>query len=407
MLIIADDLTGAADAGVAFAEEHRPVRLMFRPPLAPQRESAAAATAIDTASRDANAAIARREFTTLLGALATDDEIFNKVDSMLRGHIRLQIETLYEWFPDHAIVVAPAFPRVGRFTRRGVQYIHDLPLHRAGMWAVERIAPPRSVPDLLGRLPHKRVELAAVRLGGAALLTAFDPGKNAQSVLVCDAETDQDLDNIVWAGRHCTRQVVWVGSGGLAAALARDYRRRSERPAVRLATTGGPAGPRRSCGPCLTVVGSAADAARRQAHALATSRGASLLELPSDLLASADNAALSAVGQCLLGHASSGDVVVTLRGPFARDCAVAIQSSLAAAVAPVVNCASVVILVGGSTARAIVDAWGIGFLELVRELEPGVVLAHASGAAHVDVITKAGAFGDDFTLIRALQSTGY
>ncbi|MGN6742194.1 MAG: nucleotide-binding domain containing protein, partial [Amnibacterium sp.] len=57
------------------------------------------------------------------------------------------------------------------------------------------------------------------------------------------------------------------------------------------------------------------------------------------------------------------------------------------------------VLTGGETARAVLDALGVGRLDVVRELEPGVVLSRAPGLP-VLLVTKAGAFGDAGSLVR-------
>ncbi|MBO0693945.1 MAG: hypothetical protein J2P58_13660, partial [Acidimicrobiaceae bacterium] len=58
---------------------------------------------------------------------------------------------------------------------------------------------------------------------------------------------------------------------------------------------------------------------------------------------------------------------------------------------------------GGATARAVLEATGTSALHLVEELDPGIVLARPVGRDTVPVITKSGAFGDDRTLLRAVQ----
>ncbi|MBO0748544.1 MAG: hypothetical protein J2O47_09330, partial [Acidimicrobiaceae bacterium] len=52
---------------------------------------------------------------------------------------------------------------------------------------------------------------------------------------------------------------------------------------------------------------------------------------------------------------------------------------------------------------AVLEATGTSALHLVEELDPGIVLARPVGRDTVPVITKSGAFGDDRTLLRAVQ----
>jgi len=55
---------------------------------------------------------------------------------------------------------------------------------------------------------------------------------------------------------------------------------------------------------------------------------------------------------------------------------------------------------GGETARAVLDAAGAAGLRLLGEAEPGVPLGTAVGWRDRPVVTKAGAFGTERTLVR-------
>jgi uncharacterized protein YgbK (DUF1537 family) len=66
-------------------------------------------------------------------------------------------------------------------------------------------------------------------------------------------------------------------------------------------------------------------------------------------------------------------------------------------------CAGGLVLTGAQTARAVCDALGIGGIELVGEIEPGVPLGRAVDAP-LDVVARAGSFGDRLSLVRALAA---
>ena len=61
------------------------------------------------------------------------------------------------------------------------------------------------------------------------------------------------------------------------------------------------------------------------------------------------------------------------------------------------------VLTGGETARAVLTTAGVSRLVVTGELEPGVVRAHVP-ELDLDVVTKAGAFGDPDALVRCLPS---
>src|SRR5215212_7213695 len=121
--VVADDLTGAADSGVAFAEAGGPVRLLLTPVTSPGR-APGAVTVVDMATRQLSELDARERTRALADRLGRDDVVFKKVDSILRGHIAAEVAELRDRLSDRLVVVAPAFPAAGRTTVGAVQHVH-------------------------------------------------------------------------------------------------------------------------------------------------------------------------------------------------------------------------------------------------------------------------------------------
>lgn len=175
--LLADDLTGALDSAARFVPVTGPVATMWHDADLPE------AVAIDSGTRDMPEAAARVAIERVAPLLAGGAPAFKKIDSLLRGHVALELATCMRWF-DHC-VLAPAFPFQGRITRGGRQLVRS----DAG-WR------------------DTGVDLAAA-LGALGV-----------AVEVRDAETDADLDAIVAEGRTLGGRVLWCGTGGLAGALA-------------------------------------------------------------------------------------------------------------------------------------------------------------------------------------------
>ena len=55
---------------------------------------------------------------------------------------------------------------------------------------------------------------------------------------------------------------------------------------------------------------------------------------------------------------------------------------------------------GGETAAALLSRFGVNGIRLAEEIEPGVPLGLTLGSLSVPIATKAGAFGDEDSLIR-------
>jgi len=362
--VLADDLTGAADAAIAFAGGRPRLALHTATAL---WQSDQAVVALDTAARDAGAAVASASAARLAGGLMSADIAMKKIDSLLRGPIRAEIQALRTAMPTARIVVAPAFPALGRTTRDGMQHVDGTAL-----------GPGRGdLTGLLAPLPTVTVGLSGVRAG----TLAHEADAAGEAVICADAETDDDLDAVVAACGRLGGPVLWVGSGGLAHALARAAMPARRPPPVIAA------------GRFLAVIGSACPLAARQAAALPAQH----IDIPVDDLAAEPWA--ERIGQAV----RAGDTVVRVVGPVDPSAAATVSGRLAAVVTPAVADVSLLMLTGGATARAILVRCGCTELELLSETEPGVVLSAPAAGLFPHVLTKAGAFGDDHTLARALK----
>ena len=205
-LIVADDLTGACDSAAGFLRAGEPVTVALQDAVV---EEVDGVVAIDTDTRGLDESAARRRLEQLVARLPAGQPVFKKIDSLLRGHVATELAVLRDWFPDRLVVVAPAFPANGRTTRRGVQHLHGRPLLHYG----RDLGDGAASSDVLARVlePHRSRRVTPERLD-----------RTLVGVVTCDAETDEDLDRIVAALDRRVADVIWVGSGGLSAALARS-----------------------------------------------------------------------------------------------------------------------------------------------------------------------------------------
>jgi uncharacterized protein YgbK (DUF1537 family) len=386
--IVADDLTGAADTAVAFhaAGMSAVVSWADRHVDGGWTAIAGAVLAIDTRSRAADAGYARaitREFVSVFRqeGVAT---LYKKVDSTLRGHIGAEVRGVMDaWHPDCLAVVAPAFPDTGRTTIDGIQCLHGVPL-----------ASCPSVPALFEEagISTRRADLATVR-STAFESILLDCRQQATGALVCDGETNDDLRAIARAGVRFGRAIVWVGSGGLAHAVAAE-----------LAGTGRRARPRTASvsGPLLIVVGSRSDVARAQADEVQAT-GVRRVVVPVEALANGSVAAAAELATNIAVHLRTGEDVLITPGPGEGADDSRLMVRLGELLRPCIPVVGGLILTGGDAAVGVLDAWGATALRLVEEIDPGVVLSETIGPRVLPVVTKAGSFGDRGTLTRARE----
>ncbi len=125
--VIADDLSGAAELG-AHAVSHgltAEVQTVF------DGTADADVIVISTESRShgkAEASRRVRSMSRMLAAVETD-WIYKQTDSVLRGHVRSEVESVMAVFGYDRTVLVPANPSRGRVVCNGQYLIHDRPLN--------------------------------------------------------------------------------------------------------------------------------------------------------------------------------------------------------------------------------------------------------------------------------------
>ena len=126
-LIIADDLTGANDTGLQLARRGIPTRVQIKG-TAPIDESWS--LVIDTESRNTDEVTAQTLMRRALATLALDSfsPIMKKIDSTLRGNIAAEVAVLRERIDASIVVVASAFPAMGRTCQEGVVSLNGVRL---------------------------------------------------------------------------------------------------------------------------------------------------------------------------------------------------------------------------------------------------------------------------------------
>lgn len=410
LVIVADDLTGAADAAAAFAPRVSTAVLLDLHPTGqklsgavvrnPASEPDHEVLSFDTNSRYLPAEQAA-EVTGAAVALAVSLQarIYKKLDSTLRGNVAAEVAATLDAAGADLALVAPAFPSTGRTVMGGVALVGGQPLtHRPAGGDLRRLFSD-------GGLPSAVVELGPVRAGAVPLVEAVDGARRAGARVVCvDAESESDLRVIRDALELLGGAAVPVGSGGLARVMAEVWPSACPRGAR-------PDGGRR--GPVLLVLGSYSPVAHAQLQKLAPATAVVAVAEPYE---SAQLRRAEAELREVLG---TGDVALVpdpaspvLRGRTAQVAAAlaAVSSAVLREQRPPLGGA---VLSGGDTARAVLLTSGVTSIEVAGEFEPGVVLATpdlaatcraGTALAGLPIVTKAGAFGDPGTLDRARRA---
>jgi uncharacterized protein YgbK (DUF1537 family) len=390
LAILADDLTAATDCALpALRLGARATVRLTGPARGPLDDCDVVAWDLDI-GRLARAGAAAR-IARAARQVDAGDTLYLNVASAPPRNVGRAVDAALAGSGRSVAIFAPALPALGRVTADGRQH--------APTW------PPGGI-DLVGRLrATSRAHVVPVR--AAALSNGGLPrarGSQPSVILACDATSDEDLEDIVASGARLPEPAVWVGSTALAAPLTAS--------ALGAPTPPPPTGPRRN-GPVLVVVGSMARSIEAQLSALRSVLRVAPVEVDSLALAGGgprtrrviDHAA-AAVARAL---AVGADAALFARGsdPAVTALCARTADGLAAVARRALDRAQAggLVVTGAQTARAVCDALGIAGIELVGEIEPGVPLGRTAGGK-LDVVARAGTFGDRLSLVRTLAAFG-
>jgi 4-hydroxythreonine-4-phosphate dehydrogenase len=364
--VLADDLSGAAEAAATFLGRTPAPQLV----LEPEQAARPGITVVDLHMRGLPQPRAASLVRTVLDRIPPDRLTVGKVDSLLRGHVGAVVEMLAERGP---VVVAGGLPSLGRTVHDGVLHVDGVPLHRTDLWHLEAVRAPASITELI-EPPSRRCsssdDIVAALTGGA--------------VAVCDVATDADLDAVVGTVRRVPR-VQLVGTAALTAALARTLR----------ASTGSQEVENRGTSAVLIVVGTGAmNAAEQVARLVSSGATPFVIDFEGLISGTADPGHLS---RTLATHAQ---VVLTVSGsvPMAQ------RASLSAALGRYVAASDCqvpsrpdLVLTGGETARSVIDALGIAALQPVGVVHHGAVVCVAPDGRRI--VTRPGSFGNSDSFV--------
>lgn len=362
---LADDLSGALDAGAAFWRIGRRVRIgLTAAPLAPT--AADQILGLTTETRNAPPAEAAEVVRRVVSAAQAQGGrlVYKKIDSTLRGPVAAELQVLQEMLPGFRLLFAPANPKVGRTVRDGVLLVNGVPV-AATEFARDPASPLRdsAIPRLLGAAATPRV-------------------------VIPDTLTDADLAEAVRRMDAGDGPWVGVGSGALAQAIAE-----------RLGAVGSPTPlpvtvPRT---PLLMIGGSAHPLNREQAVRLARTHGIGLHEVPFGAGAGAVRSAVDSL------RGAPGAILML---PTERTAPEVALRHIVDAAEVVVRDGGVrrIFATGGETASALAGRLGLRELAFVAEIEPGLSLSVGEGgSAAVLLAIKPGGFGDAHTWLRAWE----
>ena len=418
IVVIADDLTGAADTGVQFfpyfddttlIPYHRLVRIAQS-----VWTSSSQALAVYTNSRALSSAAANQRVSIVAQSLAWREAswIYKKIDSCMRGNVGAEVDALLDLLEFDVSFITPAFPEMGRTTCDDIHLVHGTPLAETEI-AGDPISPVResrlslivqgSSKHSVGHIGLKLLERKPDRLNEEIQQQI----RSGIRHIVFDV---LDRDHLDWIAKFVftsQMKILSVGSAGLAGSIARLL---ETKPAADVSVNDVNPESRN-----LFVCGTTSVVTRQQIDTLQAQYPYDVIQLEARLLAGHGGTTtfaekVSSVSSRLLKK----NVILTIQPqPKKRSPAnhkvsspspELVVNGLGRFVADVVANSEPgnLFLSGGDTADAVfsaVQADGIRILgEVVAGVVRGVLLSGMLDGT--PVVTKAGAFGDRNTLVR-------
>ncbi|MFB4168396.1 four-carbon acid sugar kinase family protein [Virgibacillus sp. JSM 102003] len=418
--IIADDLTGANDSGVQLTEKGINTSVLFDIPK--DQNNLDSGVVIDTNSRalskDEAAYVTKQagQFLKQEGYLS----IYKKMDSTLRGHIGTELQALYDVFKPEFVFIAPAFPPLGRTTKEGVHYVNgekiaETEISKDPKHPVTESSIPALLQNEIGQPVGllEKVDIEADLSDFQEKVNSFK--ENEVSYVVCDAETQKDLQKAAQKMVAVSERVIWSGSAGLAEVLpevlgiSEEAGERSFAKSNRV----------------MTVCGSLSQVTQNQVRYAVNQPNVTAVELDPVQTFGNDweNLRQNTVKDLLEGLENGNDIVLYVpSNQDVRDQVMEIGKNLnltgyqigeriSGAIGEIVATITEknkgltgLVLTGGDTAKDTSrHLGGIGF-RLIKQVEAGIPLGTLIGTdSEYTVVTKAGAFGKEDSIYNAMQ----
>jgi 3-dehydrotetronate 4-kinase len=410
---IADDFTGATDLANNLVLAGMRVVQTIGVPSAPVQDADAVVIALKSRTIPATDAVvqsvAALDWLRTAGCAQFYFKVCSTFDSTAQGNIGPVAEALLERLGERFCCVTPAFPENGRTVFMGHLFVGKLLLSESGM-RNHPLTPMRdsNLVRVLQAQCRSRVDLidhAVVRQGPDAIRARVDElqGSGVRFAIV-DAIADEDLMSL---GRALHGARLVVAGSGVAIGLPRNH---GIAPSAQASELPAPAGAQ------AIVSGSCSEATNRQVLEFVQAGLPALAVDPLQIAAGRDVVAhaLDWAGRSLgtspiLVYSSAPpDVVQSVQKQLGvADAGALVERTLAEIARGLVQLGvRQLVVAGGETSGATVQALGIEQMRIGRQIDPGVPWCHARAnvcGASVHLALKSGNFGGPDFFTRAFR----
>jgi uncharacterized protein YgbK (DUF1537 family) len=398
---IADDFTGATDLANNLVRSGMRVVQTIGVPDSPLAEDVdAVVVALKSRTIPAEGAVAQSlealRWLRAAGAKQIYFKYCSTFDSTPHGNIGPVTEALMDALGADFTIACPAFPENKRTIFKGYLFAGDVPLNESGMR--DHPLTPMTDANLVRVLQEQcqrkvgLIDYTVVAKGAEAIRARMaDLMGNGIAIAIVDAISDDDLRRMGPA--FADLSLVTAGSG-VAIGLPPNFGIVATHEAARLPLVGGPA---------AIISGSCSAATLGQVRAFRDSGGAALALDPLTL----DEQAVKEIvawaepklreGPVLVYSSADPRAVREVQAELGEDAGARIEATLARIARELVERGvRRLVVAGGETSGAVVQALGIDTLRIGPQIDPGVPWCSANSRAAGDTIhiaLKSGNFG--------------
>ena len=384
ILILADDLTGSLDTGVQMTAKGYEVTVQTENTGIPA-DIRCDVLVINTDTRHTDSTDAYQTVSDLVkdALCAGFDCINKKTDSGLRGNVGAELTALLEASGEKRLPFVPAWPKMNRITKEGIQYVSGLPL-------AESIF----AKDVLNPVKESRVD-RLIHLQSSAAVSLQANNTDTEGIAVYDCISDTDMERIAAEiFNDCHRPLIAAGCAGLLEKYPGSTEKKDSKFYEELPHE------------LIVLSGSLNEVTLKQLQA-AQENDACRMHLPVQKILTGqwqekdiEQFVCSFLQAAITPVAIIDTLDNTVSAEDAGDRIAAAMGKIAACLTEQ-NVHKTLMVIGGDTLLGCVKALGIETLTPVKEMAPGTVLAkYTYPGGKGCLITKSGGFGDEALLVQ-------
>lgn len=419
LAVIADDLTGANDTALQFAKRNikSSVEINF---MKMEDVEDKEVIVVDTDSRDLDKELSYKKVKDICEKISKYDIkcIYKKIDSTLRGNLGAEIKAVDDVFNPDIVIIAPAYPANQRITIGGYHLLEGKPIELTEIANAPKTPVKKSyLPSILTEQVNEKIAILDFKLLRqrtdiiSKKIVEFLQEKKRW--IVCDIIEEENFITLMDAVKEY-KNILWVGSAGLAEYLPYYYRWSGEKVLSM----------DKRKGAILVCAGSVSHITQNQVQTLLNQENIHLVKINMVRLLEDKNSELIEKSRIinqlikeqeniLLATAQSDDEVeqaVEIGKKYnlsRKEISEKIATIMAELIKSIeVNSLSGMILTGGDMAVHICRAIGVNSIKIISEIDSGVPLGYieSDNLEKLFIVTKAGAFGKPDVFIKSIRA---